>query len=125
MRSEKPTQAFNLALTAGILILVNAVLLWVVTTWFLWIMPTIPGTSNDTVPFGTLTAIGITCAALVMLSAFMLQSKPASRKVWGILIIVFSVPSFIMGGGFIIGLILGIIGGIKAVKWKPKMQAPG
>jgi hypothetical protein len=38
-------------------------------------------------------------------------------------IIVFSVPSVVTGGGFIIGFILGIIGGAKAPKWKTEMQA--
>ena len=34
------------------------------------------------------------------------------------MIIVFSIPSVIMGGGFIIGFILGIIGGAKAISKK-------
>jgi hypothetical protein len=37
------------------------------------------------------------------------------------LIMVFSIPSVITGGGFIIGFILGIIGGVKIYSWKPKM----
>ena len=85
-------------------------------------MPTIPGTPNDTIPFNTLTAIGLICATLMLLGSLMLYNKPVNKKVGGIIIIVFSIPSFIMGGGFIIGFILGIISGVKAIKWKPKMQ---
>jgi hypothetical protein len=51
----------------------------------------------------------------------MLHIKPAKKKVWGILILVFSIPSVITGGGFIIGFILGIIGGALAISGKPKM----
>jgi hypothetical protein len=38
------------------------------------------------------------------------------------LIIVFSIPSLLTGGGFIIGFILGIIGGAKAFRWRPEVQ---
>ncbi len=49
-----------------------------------------------------------------MLGAVMLRSKPANKKVWGVLTMVFSIPSVILGGGFLIGWLLGIIGGAKA-----------
>ena len=49
----------------------------------------------------------------------MLYTNPGSRSIWGILIIVFSVLSFFGFGGFIIGAILGIIGGVLALRWKP------
>jgi hypothetical protein len=39
------------------------------------------------------------------------------------MIIVFSIPSVITGGGFLIGFILGIIGGALALSSKPEMQA--
>ena len=58
-------------------------------------------------------------SALVFFAAIMLRFKPENKKAWGILIIVFSIPSVITGGGFIIGFILGIIGGVKAFRWKP------
>jgi hypothetical protein len=37
---------------------------------------------------------------------------------------VFSIPSVITGGGFIIGFILGIIGGKLALSGKPKRSLP-
>jgi hypothetical protein len=52
----------------------------------------------------------------------MLRSRPESRKVWGIVTMVFSVPSVVTGGGFIIGFMLGIIGGALAFSWKPEVQ---
>ena len=113
-----------MSLTAGILILCNSALLGVAATWFPWIIPTLPGSDgNSTVPFASLTAVGLTCGALVLLGAIMLRSKPVNRKAWGIVIIVFSMPSVVTGGGFIIGFILGIVGGALAFSWKPEVQA--
>ena len=45
-------------------------------------------------------------------------SSPNQRTLWGALVLVFSCLSFFGFGGFIIGAILGIIGGIMALTWK-------
>jgi hypothetical protein len=119
--TKKPTKAFNLALTSGILIITNAVLLGVVAKWFIGIMPTLPGSSgNDPTFLMELATFGLILGVLVLLGALMLHFKPANKKAWGIMVIVFSVPSVIMGGGFIIGFILGIIGGKLSLSGKPK-----
>ncbi|HLN45745.1 MAG TPA: hypothetical protein VK209_08565 [Candidatus Sulfotelmatobacter sp.] len=119
--SEKSTNTFTLS--AGILILINAVALGIVARWFIGIMPILPGsTGNDPALLLELATVGSICGVLVLLGTLMLNRKPANKKVWGIMIIVFSVPSVIMGGGFIIGFILGIVGGAKALSLKPKMQ---
>ncbi len=116
-RSEIPARAFLLSLTAGILILGNSALLGVAATWFPWVIPTLPGSADNlTVPFASLTAVGLICGVLVLLGAMMLRRRPVNRKVWGMMIVVFSIPSVITGGGFIIGFILGIIGGALAVR---------
>ncbi len=122
---EEPKRAFNLSLIAGILIVCNAVAVGVAGAYFPWVFPTLPGSDNNaTVPFATIAIIGLICGALVLFGAIMLRIKPENKKAWGILIIVFSMPSVITGGGFIIGFILGIIDGVKAFKWKPYLQAP-
>jgi hypothetical protein len=36
-----------------------------------------------------------------------------------VLILVFSILSFIGLGGFVVGAILGIVGGVLALRWKP------
>ena len=123
-QSEEPTKAFIFSLTAGILIITNAVLLGIVAKWFIGIMPILPGSSgNDPTLLMELSTAGLVFGVLVLLGALMLCSKPVNKKAWGIMIIVFSIPTVIMGGGFIIGFILGIIGGAKALKWKTEMQA--
>jgi hypothetical protein len=118
--AEKPTRAFTLSLAAGILILCNSALLGAAATWFPWVIPVLPGsTDNSAIPFASLTAIGLMCGMLVLLGALMLRTESVNRKIWGIMIILFSVPSVITGGGFIIGFILGIIGGALAFSRKP------
>jgi hypothetical protein len=62
---------------------------------------------------------GLVCGGIVLLSATMLLAKVGERRTWGILILVFSVLSFVGLGGFIVGAILGIIGGVLALRWKP------
>jgi Na+(H+)/acetate symporter ActP len=58
---------------------------------------------------------------IVIISTFMLKSKREQHSTWGILIVLFSVLSMFVGpmGGMGIGLILGLIGGILAITWKP------
>ncbi len=71
--------------------------------------------------FGFLGVLGLIFGVIVIISALMLNNKPDQHSTWGILIIVFSVLSIFGSamGGFGIGLILGLIGGILAVTWKP------
>jgi hypothetical protein len=110
-----------LSLIAGLLIVCNAVAVGVAATWFPWIFPTLPGANNNAaVPFATITIVGLVSGVLILFGALMLNGKPASSKAIGTVIIVFSVPSIVTGGGFIIGFILGIIGGVKALRWKPE-----
>jgi hypothetical protein len=110
--NRKSTEDFTLSLIAGILIVSNSALLGVVARWFLGIMPMLPGSSaNDPLVFYTLSAVGIIFGVLVTFGAILLRSKPANKKVWGLMIIAFSIPSVITGGGFIIGFLLGIMGG--------------
>lgn len=118
--SEKRTRAFVLSSIAGILILMNAVAVATAATWFPEIFPTLPGSSgNDTATLYSVAVVGLICGALVVLGAMMLRSRPAHKRAWGIMIMASSIPSVVTGGGFIIGFILGIIGGILALSRKP------
>lgn len=105
---------------AGILILLNATAVAAAATWFSEIFPTIPGSSgNDTSTLYSVAFVGLICGAVVVLGAMMLHRKPVQKRPWGIIIIVFSIPSVVTGGGFIIGFILGIAGGAFALSRKP------
>jgi hypothetical protein len=119
-QTEKLTRAFTLSLVAGLLIVCNAVAVGVAGAYFPWIFPTLPGSDNNAaVPFTTISVIALICGALVLFAAIMLRIRPENKKALGVMIMVFSIPSVITGGGFIIGFIVGIVGGVKAVRWKP------
>ena len=66
--------------------------------------------------------VGVLAGTIVILAAVMLLRKPKKRSTWGSLIILFSLFSIYGAamGGFGIGIILGLIGGLLAITWKPK-----
>jgi len=65
---------------------------------------------------------GLASGIIVLTSAILLMAVPSQRRTWGVLILVFSILSFLGIGGFVIGAILGIVGGILALRWKPPVQ---
>ncbi|HVP22570.1 MAG TPA: DUF6114 domain-containing protein [Conexivisphaerales archaeon] len=128
-----PSAAWVLSLVGGILIILSGTLLMAVGAF---VLPHLDY-SNLTVPpqmtaasipalvsgiVGTMGAVGLVSGAVVLISAVMLLRSLESRKTWGVLILVFSVLSFLGLGGFIVGAVLGIIGGIMTLRWKPPMQ---
>jgi len=119
-QNEPPRKAVLFSLAAGVLIVANAALLGAATAWFPSVLPTLPGSSaNDPAILYRLAAIGLAVGILVLLGTVLLRSRPEHKKTWAVMIIGFSIPSFITGGGFIIGLIFGIIGGALALRSKP------
>ena len=74
--------------------------------------------------------IGIVSGILVLLGAVMLKIRPGEGtrglrvccRMWGTMILVFSIVSLFGGsmGGFLIGAILGIVGGALALSIRPK-----
>ena len=64
--------------------------------------------------------IGLASGALVILGAVMLYNRPFEKDLWGAVIIAFSILGIFGGmGGFVIGLVLGIVGGALALAWNP------
>jgi len=63
---------------------------------------------------------GILFGIIVIVGAVMLYNNPTQNSKWGLVILIFSVLSIFGSamGGFGVGLILGIIGGILALTWK-------
>lgn len=63
---------------------------------------------------------GVLFGVAVIVGAVMLYNNPIQNSKWGLVILIFSVLSIFGNamGGFGIGLILGIIGGILALTWR-------
>lgn len=71
---------------------------------------------------GGIGLFGLVSGVIVLASAALLLAVPNQTRTWGVLILVFSILSFLGLGGFVIGAVLGIVGGILALRWKPVVQ---
>jgi hypothetical protein len=66
--------------------------------------------------------LGIAAGVLVLFGAIMMYDRPREAAMWGALVLGFSVVSFFGAGGFFIGAVLGILGGILALTWREAGQ---
>lgn len=126
---ETPVMAFILSLLAGILILISGIMFLAMGAAFMsgmmgafygGMMGGYQGVIGYISSMMTIFGIGgIICGIIILIGAYMINSNPASHATWGAAILVFSFVSLFEGGGFFLGAILGIIGGILAITWKP------
>jgi hypothetical protein len=115
-RGTYPKYAFWMATIGGMLIFIEglmaiffrsivwaiAVDFWIGITWvFIGVMLVIAG-------------------LIVSSSAVALVMRPKFHVVEGASIILFSTLAIFFGGGYIIGSVLGIIGGVLAILWRQK-----
>jgi hypothetical protein len=66
-------------------------------------------------------AWGIICGALVLIASYVIYARPYAHAIWGAIILIFSLLSFFDGAGFVVGAVLGIIGGLWAIFWTPEV----
>jgi hypothetical protein len=136
---EKPVTAFALALTGGILMLISGLM---PSMWFMLGGWSIGGIMDDMmsgfggmmggyrsmmgsfgVPFGFMSGlsfVGLVSGILVVIGAIVLNARPSEHTAWEMIILIFSIISLFGMGGFLIGAILGIIGGAFAFSWTPQ-----
>lgn len=120
---EKPTAAFVLSLIAAILVIGTSLML-VIFGGFL--------TSMVAETYGMLLGrritfivvvvglVGLVLGALMLAGALMINSTSLSRvRTGSVIVLVCSILSIFAGGGLFIGFILGLIGGILGLVWKP------
>ncbi len=101
------TWPYWLSLIGGILILIDGIVLAIAGPFLLAF-----GAGAGAVVLGIL---GVIFGVIVIWAAYRLRSNMAAHVTYGAVIVVFSVLALILtGGGFVIGSILGIIGGIWA-----------
>jgi hypothetical protein len=108
---EKPTAAFVLSLLGGIFILIVGLILSAIGAAL-------------TVPFGGFGAVlgifGVVCGILTIVGGVMMYSKPEQHMTWGVIVLIFSILSWFGAiGGFFIGFILALIGGILGMTFDP------
>ncbi len=72
-----------LSLVAGILILISAIAVATVATWFPSMFPMLPGASgNDTTVLYSVAVFVLSFGILVTLGAMIQRNRPAHRRVW-------------------------------------------
>lgn len=74
-------------------------------------------------PYGIVSGlmlVSLVSGVLVIVGAAMISIHPSQSSMWGIVVLVFSIISFVGMGGFVIGAVLGIVGGVLALTWRPK-----
>ena len=106
---------FIISLIAGFLMLIGAVLFAFIAGFIELLGGVIPSFITDL--FTGIASIGVIFAILVIIGAILIYI-PGYRTIGSILVIIFSILNIITGGGFFIGLILGIIGGILGLAKK-------
>ena len=128
--AEETNAAFLLSLIGGVLILIGSFVilgLGILGAFGMGFMGSMMGYMSGMMDgFGTsgvlsgvlviaVSVIGIASGIVVIYGAFSVRSKPEERTTWGALILAFSLISLLGLGGFLVGAILGILGGILAL----------
>jgi hypothetical protein len=117
---DKPTAAMVLSLIGGLFVIFGGVTLAFVGSLIGSLNVTGTGAASST-------ALGLGIAGVIMgiimvVGGFMMYSKPTSAKMWGVIVLILSIISWVTAlGGFFIGFLLGLIGAILALTFKPTM----
>ncbi|MFW6117790.1 MAG: DUF6114 domain-containing protein [Thermoproteota archaeon] len=122
--------AFVLSLMGGLIILIGGI---ISSMWFLYGGSVWRGTCSGMMggyhgmmgsfgfPYGFmggLSLVGLVSGIIIVIAAAMLDIRPQERQAWGVIVIIFSVISFLNMAGFLIGGILALIGGAFALSSK-------
>ncbi len=116
-----PRTAYLLSLIGGILVLflsiIIAILYIVIATAF--------SSFHISIAFGVgavvsaaLAAVAVLLGILILVFALRMKNHPETSQTAGVVVLVCALLSFIGGGGFYIGAILALVGGILAIIWK-------
>ncbi len=112
-----PRTAYLLSLVGGILVLFLSIILA--------ILYAVLASVSLSFGFGFAAGIAIGLAVLALLMgvlilvfALRMKNHPESAQMAGVVVLICAIISFVGGGGFYIGAILAIVGGILALIWK-------
>lgn len=114
---DRPFGAVIVSFIAGLFILIDGAIVW-----------SVGGAVASVSPVGGelvagLGAVGFFLGFLILLLAITAHRRPEHHTALGVLIVVFSFVSLISGGGFILGLVLGFVGGIWLILFVPDDEA--
>ncbi|MCW4018599.1 MAG: hypothetical protein NWF00_07995 [Candidatus Bathyarchaeota archaeon] len=116
---KQVSQAFILSTVSGALILLQGALRVIRSQWGLELgIGEFRRHALEGADYKILGVVSVIIGVMVIAGAFLLK-KPSWARHGGITVIAFSVLSIFAGGGFIVGLILGVIGGVLALSNYP------
>jgi hypothetical protein len=126
--------AFILSLIGGIIILVGSLIGFLLSAFgspygtFYGMGPGMMSRFGFGYGYGSgwmlgLSVVALVCGILVLIGAIMLNARPSEHFTWGIIVLIFSIISFIGMGGYFIGAILGIAGGAIALSYRATDKA--
>ncbi len=121
--AEKPTAAFVLSLIGGIFVLIEGIIIAAAVSFI----------AGSFAVVGFLFAAGIAAAVgvvylifgvIMIYGAVMINSgEPGRVRTGSILVLIFAIISLVGLGGFFLGFLLGLIGAILGLTWKPSATA--
>lgn len=106
---QRAIMGFAFSLSAGALIFVNSLLL---TMYWDQLIQIFPWLVNFDVTF--LMFLGVACGICILLGAVIIYT-PTFEVIGAMLVIIFSLIAIIVGGGFIVGVVSGVLGGALAI----------
>jgi hypothetical protein len=125
---EVPIGPFVISLVSGVLIVLGALVPLVFMGSYSGMEDMMGGSPSgglvdtDSPAFHIL---GAAFGVVVLFGAFMLNSRPLQHTTWGALILIFAALSpFGAMGGFMIGMVAGLVGGAWAIAWRPSPGQP-
>ena len=112
MADGKPTAAFILTLIGGVLVLIGSIVF--IAAGSLAGSLGVPTTTTVTTTLVVSGVLGIVLGIVLIVASILLNTTDMKkRKLWSIIAIILAIISLVAaGGGFIIGFILALIGGI-------------
>ena len=117
--AEKPTAAFVLSLIGGIFVILGA-LLWVSIGSVLAFLSLDIGL-NATM----MGVVGLIFGLIMIVGGVMMYVRPPQHVMWGAIVLILAIVSIPFSfAGLLIGFILGLVGGILGLVFKPAPAMP-
>src|SRR2546425_3959874 len=102
MHASRPTMAFVFMFVGGILIMIGGIVYLFLGRGF----------------FSFFALLGFVCGTIVVAAAILVERQPARHAVWGTIGLVFALLSLPNFGGFIVGLVLSVVGASLPIAWQ-------
>lgn len=118
---DYPAGAYYLTLAAGVIIAFAGAVIFLFAGVVIDLL--VPGSAGRVILL--LSGLGVLVGLLLIGFAWLLKHTPGSSPLWGALILILAAASLPFTlGGFGIGFLLALFGGILALRWKPSSQGP-